>query len=127
MTLLLDTNILIDVLKNRGESRRFVEELVERGHTLATSTISIGEVYAGMRRGEEARTDSLLSSIEAYPVNARIAVRGGQLVNEWRRRGRTLSLDDMLIAATALENELAFMTDNRKDFPMPELTFYPSV
>ena len=37
----------------------------------------------------------------------------------------TLSLADMMVAATALEHGLALMTDNRKDFPLPELNFYP--
>jgi predicted nucleic acid-binding protein len=31
----------------------------------------------------------------------------------------------MMIAATALEHSLALMTGNRKDFPLPELTFDP--
>ena len=32
---------------------------------------------------------------------------------------------DMLIAATALEHSLTLVTENRKDFPMPELSLYP--
>jgi predicted nucleic acid-binding protein len=31
----------------------------------------------------------------------------------------------MIIAATVLEHSLALMTDNRKDFPLPELSIYP--
>jgi predicted nucleic acid-binding protein len=31
----------------------------------------------------------------------------------------------MMVAATAIENGLSLMTDNRKDFPLPELSFYP--
>jgi predicted nucleic acid-binding protein len=30
----------------------------------------------------------------------------------------------MFIAATAVEYDLVLLTDNRKDFPMPELKFY---
>jgi predicted nucleic acid-binding protein len=47
------------------------------------------------------------------------------LKNEWARRGQTLSVPDVLIAATALAHRLVLMTDNRKDFPMPELVLYP--
>ena len=39
--------------------------------------------------------------------------------------GRTLSVMDMMVAATALVYGLPLMTDNRKDFPMAELRFYP--
>jgi predicted nucleic acid-binding protein len=44
---------------------------------------------------------------------------------EWARKGRTLTLTDMMIAATALEHGLRLATDNRKDFPMDEIAFYP--
>ncbi len=42
-----------------------------------------------------------------------------------RKKGRTLGVVDLIIAATALAHKLVLMTDNRKDFPMPQLTFYP--
>jgi predicted nucleic acid-binding protein len=47
------------------------------------------------------------------------------LKNEWSRKGRTLAIADVLIAATALAHKLVLMTDNRKDFPMPQLVLYP--
>jgi hypothetical protein len=31
----------------------------------------------------------------------------------------------MMVAATVLEHGLTLMTDNPKDFPLPELHFYP--
>jgi predicted nucleic acid-binding protein len=49
----------------------------------------------------------------------------GLLKNEWTRKGHTLLLADAIIAAIAIERECSLMTDNRKDFPMPELKLYP--
>lgn len=46
------------------------------------------------------------------------------LRNEAARRGTTLALADVIVAATALEYGLTLMTDNRKDFPIPELKFF---
>lgn len=43
----------------------------------------------------------------------------------WANQGSTLSLADMIVAATALEHDIAIMTGNRKDFPLPQLKFYP--
>ena len=100
-------------------------ELVAGGHVLATAAINIGEVYAGMRRGEESRTEAFLSSLDCYPLTGAIARRAGLLKSAWAQKGRTLSLADMMVAATALEHGLSLMTDNRKDFPLPELTLYP--
>ena len=78
-----------------------------------------------MRVGEEKRTEAFLSSLDCYPITAAIARRAGSLKSAWAQKGKTLSLADMIVAATALEHGLALMTDNRKDFPLPELNFYP--
>jgi predicted nucleic acid-binding protein len=125
MILLLDTTVLLDALRARQNRRSLLVELVAGGHVLATAAINIGEVYAGMRRGEESRTEAFLSSLDCYPLTGAIARRAGSLKSAWAQKGRTLSLADMMVAATALEHGLALMTDNRKDFPLPELNFYP--
>ena len=124
MNLLLDTTVLIDVLRHRHGRRELLAEAVCDGHTLAATAINVAEIYAGMRPAEAARTEMFLGALECYPVTAAIARRAGRLKWEWSRKGRTLALDDMLIAAAALEHGLTLMTDNRTDFPMPELDLY---
>ena len=123
--MLLDTTVLIDALRARQNRRAMLAELVAAGHTLATAAINISEVYAGMRPGEELRTEAFLSSLACYPMSGEIARRAGSLKAAYARDGQTLSFADMIVAATALEHELALMTDNRKDFPLPELQFCP--
>lgn len=125
MILLLDTTVLLDVLRGLQKRRSLLAELVAAGHILSTAAVNIAEVYAGMRREEETRTEAFLSSLDCYPITGAIARRAGSLKCTWARQGRTLSLADMMIAATAIEHGLALMTDNRKDFPLPELKLYP--
>jgi predicted nucleic acid-binding protein len=126
MILLLDTNILIDILRNRGKRRDLLANLVEQGHIFATSAINVAEVYAGMRPREEFETDLLLRSIECYPVSSAIARKAGVLKFAYSQESKTLSLADMIVAATAIAHNCMLMTDNRKDFPLAELTFVPS-
>jgi tRNA(fMet)-specific endonuclease VapC len=126
MTILLDTNILIDVLRNRGNRRNLLADLVEQGHTFATSAINVAEIYAGMRPHEATETDRLLRSIESFPTTHAIARHAGTLKFAYSQKGKTLSLPDMIVAATALMHGTALMTDNRKDFPLPDLTFVPA-
>lgn len=52
-------------------------------------------------------------------MNGVIARRAGSLKSAYARKGQTLDLPDMIVAATALEHGLTLMTDNRKDFPIP--------
>jgi predicted nucleic acid-binding protein len=125
VTLLLDTNILIDALCGRPACLAMLASAASAGHQLTTSVVNVAEVYAGMRPGEEARTRKFLSPFTSIPVTQATAERAGLLKFRWARKGKTLSIVDTIIAATALEHGLTLVTDNRKDFPMPEISFYP--
>lgn len=118
MILLLDTTVLIDLLRGRKRYRALLSDHVKSGDALATSAINIGEVYAGMRSSEQERTEFLLASLDCFPITSAIARRAGNLKREWAAKGRTLSLPDMIVAATAIEHSSALMTDNGKDFRM---------
>jgi len=124
MRLLLDTSVLIDVLRRRRGRRELLVELVRSGHILATTALNVAEVYAGMRPGEEEQTAAFLDALDCYELTRTAARLAGTLKNKWARKGRTLTLADTIIAAIALERRCTLMTDNRKDFPMPELEQY---
>lgn len=125
MIFLLDTTVLIDVLRARLNRRHILAELVEAGHILATSALNIAEVHAGMRPSEEEKTTQFLSGLDCYPITAAIARRAGALKSAAAAKGKTLPLADMIVAAIALEHSLVLVTDNRKDFPIAALNFHP--
>jgi tRNA(fMet)-specific endonuclease VapC len=121
-TVLLDTTVLIDTLRNRNQRRSLLAALVASGHTLATSTVNIAEVYSGMQPGEEPATRTFLAGLDQIPVSAAIAVRAGLLKAAFRRQGQTRSILDMLVAATAMEIGSPVATDNQKDFQISGLS-----
>ena len=123
--LLLDSGIVIDFLNGKRQRKEIVEALLLDGHEIASCSITVTEIYAGMRPGEEVSTERLLRSFKFYLVTWEIAKQAGDLQNAWRRQGRTLSLPDVTLAAVALAHELIFVTANAKDFPMPGLSIYP--
>jgi predicted nucleic acid-binding protein len=125
MKLLLDTSVLIDVLRCRNQRREFLAELVRAGHTLTTTTLNIAELYAGMRPEEEAPTEAFLGGLELYELSGPSARQAGKLKSIWAKKGRTLALGDTIVAASAMEHGCALLTDNRRDFPMPEVRLYP--
>jgi predicted nucleic acid-binding protein len=123
-TYLLDTSVLIDALRGVRDRAEELAQLVEDGHLLGCSVITVAEVYAGMRPRERAATETLFDSLETYDVTRQIAERAGILRRTWAARGRTLALADLLIASTAFGHGVAFFTDNTRDFPMKELQLY---
>ena len=122
--LLLDTSFLIDVLNDRRGRADLMERMLEEQHTLACCAINVAEVYVGLRAKEAAKTELLLRHLAYIPIRWEAARLAGELKREWVRRGQTLTLTDTTIAAVCITEGLTLVTDNRKHFPMPELSLY---
>lgn len=121
---LLDTTVLIDAIHGKRGRARLLDDLLAQRNLLACCSINVTEVYAGMRPREAKTTEAFLRSLKFYEVTWDIARLAGELKNEWAKKGQAIALPDATIAAVALANGLALVTDNRKDFPMPELRFH---
>lgn len=123
--LLLDTNFLIDVLNDRRGRADLMEHFILQGETLACCPINVSEIYAGMRTAEAVKTEALLRQLVYLPIRWDAAQLAGQLKRDWARKGQALTLSDTTIAAVCLIEGFTLVTDNRKHFPMPELSLYP--
>lgn len=118
-------NILINALNNKRGHRELLNQFVSQGHRLACCAVVVGELFSGIIPADLSKVEHFISTLAWYPTSPAIARRAGRLRFEYGRRGMTLSLPDMLIAATALEYGLTLITGNRKHFPVPELTLHP--
>lgn len=122
---LLDTSVIIDALNNKRRRGELLTGLAEQGHLLACCSINVTEVYAGMREEEQAGTAELLDSLQFYPVTFPIARLAGFLKRDYSRKGITLAIGDVTVAAVALYHHLTLITDNAKHYPMKEVSLYP--
>ncbi len=120
-TLLLDTNVLIHVLRGTKKRTELLESLVAQGDTLACCSVTITELFAGMKSAEEPRTERLVRSLLFLDTTATASRLAGYLKRSYAAKGIGLSALDMLIASTAISHNAVVVTENVKDFPMPEL------
>jgi hypothetical protein len=113
--LVIDTDVLIDYLRDQPQAVAYLESAQDR---LAASVITIAELYAGVRDGDERqRLDTFVSSFALLAVGADAAVQAGL----WRRqygRSHGIGLADALIAATVEGAGGSLVTLNRRHFPM---------
>jgi tRNA(fMet)-specific endonuclease VapC len=123
-TLLLDSSVIFDHLNSRSGRTEHLMSLLDQGHTLACCAVNITEVYAGLRPGEEPATKLFLDTLDFFPITREVARSAGSLRRKWRQKGQTLSYTDVTIAAVAIENGVALLTDNRKHFPMSEIELF---
>ncbi|WP_456366771.1 PIN domain-containing protein [Thermococcus sp.] len=109
---LLDTDVLIDVLRGVEEARGFLIEIVERGTFI--STVAIAELFSGRETRDPIKREKitkLLSHFEALPVTPEVAMLAGEI-----RRDYQVPLGDAIIAATAVAHGLTVVTGNVKHF-----------
>ena len=116
---LLDTYVLIDLLRGRDATRAFLREATSQS-VPCCSVISVAEIHAGMRPAEEEVTTTLLDALVMFPVTREIAEVAGRFKRT--SRSRRLELADCVIAATAFVEVASIATSNVKDYPMPEVT-----
>ncbi|MFL5727027.1 MAG: type II toxin-antitoxin system VapC family toxin [Chloroflexota bacterium] len=115
MSVLLDTSIVIDLLRGALPALDYARNLPE---TPTCSEITRVEVLRGLRSGERRATERLLGAVRWVPVDEAIARRAGEVGRRYRRSHRGLATADLIIAATALELDLALATLNVRHFPM---------
>jgi predicted nucleic acid-binding protein len=120
-----DTSTLIDALNGKRNRKKLLRELVAQGHSLACCAVTIAELYSGLRPDEVVRAEELVSVLLWTETSFTVARKAGELRYEWARKGKTLAMADTLIAATAMHYKLTLITENRKDFPMPDLNIHP--
>lgn len=124
MTILVDTSILIDVLRGAPPAVHTLHETLQaeslRAESLHASEITRLEVLAGMRPHEEPATRALLDVLTWHPLDESVAEVAGKLGQRWLPSNRGIDSADLAIAATAIRLRARLLTRNVKHFPMFE-------
>src|SRR5579864_4892770 len=113
--LLLDTNIIVNVLRRRDDAQLLIENLLSQGQPLASCAITVTEIYAGMRSHEEKTTRAFMKSLVFLPVSAEIDEQAGHLKRRYAKRGKAISFQDVTIAAVSIAYGCTLVTENIKD------------
>jgi len=77
------------------------------------STLSIAEIWAGLSSKERKATNYALKEIKRIPLTDKIARSAGILFYNKKKRGTTTSILDLIIATTAIENNLILISHDK--------------
>jgi len=112
---LFDTDVLIDYLRGADPAVKFLERLEG---DLLVSSITVAELYSGVRSPEEeVALDQFLQAFAVVEVDSSIAKRAGAYRQQFSKSHGT-GLADALIAASAEHTQAALVTLNRRHYPM---------
>ena len=115
MPYLLDSDVLIDISRNRPEAIDYVDTLPD---PWMISQVTAMELLVGARdKREVGYLDAFLSSYPIVPLSASIGERAYRLLKGYAK-SHGLHVFDSLVAATALEQGLTLVTKNQRHFAM---------
>ncbi len=114
MNILLDTDIIIDLLRGVEKSKYFFTKLLEDDRLVFISVITEIELFSGKECDDvNIRSDieSLLTRFNKVEVDSHLAKKTGEL-----RRLYGIEVPDSIIAATALRLNAVLYSRNKSDF-----------
>jgi predicted nucleic acid-binding protein len=113
--LLLDTNIVIDLLRSRVAAKEWI---LNTSGSLTVSTVSVAELYAGIHNQQQKnQVEQFLRSLKIIGISIEAAKLAGLYKGQYFKSHGT-DLIDAMIAATAELHSLKLVTMNTKHFPM---------
>mgnify|MGYP001089401154 CR=1 FL=1 len=117
----IDTDILIDLLRNVKKVVAFLAEIEERGNLLSTTVINAFELYLGAHKSREREqnllaTRKLLNRLILLPLELGSAETAGRIYAELETKGQPIGLRDALIGAITLTRGFAIVTRNVEHF-----------
>jgi len=110
---LLDTNILIEILKGNSSTIKMVESFTSE---IFISSISEMELYYGaFNKNEIKKIQKFTSFFKIAHLTQEISIKATKLIKKYAK-SHGLDIPDSLIAATAIINSCELITYNVKDF-----------
>jgi len=111
--IVLDTNILIEILKN---NKTIIDKLNSLDVDFCISSITVMELYYGaLNKAELFELKKFTSLFHIIEVNENISSISTELIFEYAK-SHNLAIPDSLIAATAISINSKLLTLNLKDF-----------
>ena len=123
MTVLIDSDVLIEVTRSRDAStlERWAE-LAESDHVVLCTPVSVAELWHGARSSEYKVLGDLFRALVCVPLDAETGTQAGEYLRAYHR-SHGVELGDALIAAAAVQHNATLWTRNRKHYPM-KIRFY---
>ena len=119
----LDSDVIIEILRGARGTLQAAIALEESGVPTFCTAISWAEIFAGVRRGEEAVTRAFFEARGEVVLDDKIGRQAGDYLARYAKSHR-VEIADALIAAAAATSGLRLWTLNRKHYPMQDLRFF---
>ncbi len=118
---IIDTDVLVDLLRNVKKIVDFISEKEREGCLLATTTVNAFELFYGAYKSKDrqknlASTKTLLRRLVLLKMGVASAQNAARIYAELEREGQPIELRDTMIGAIALTKGYSLITRNTGHF-----------
>jgi len=123
----LDTDFLVNFLRNKKEEREFIGNNEEKSN-LATTYINVFELFYGAYKSNEHENNvkavkELINRLYILNLSEESSRKAGEILTRLEKEGNLVDFRDLLIGVIALTNNFSIKTNNVKHFSkIKELT-----
>ena len=107
----LDSDIIIELLRNNIEVKNRIEEIEG---IFYTTPINIFEVWYGKEKQEG--VELFIDKIIVKEITKEIGKNCAEIMSTLKKEGQLIEFRDVLIASTCIKNNLELLTNNKKHF-----------
>lgn len=117
----IDTDILIDIVRNKTKVVNSISEMETKGYSLATTTINAFELFYGAYKSEKREknltsTKKLLKRLNILKMELASAQNAGRIYSELETESQPIGLRDVMIGAITLTEGYSLATRNVEHF-----------
>lgn len=115
--IVIDTDVLVDVLRNVRKVVNFVDEMEKKRYLLSTTIINAFELFYGAYKSKK-RTQNLtairrlLDRLVILKIGLKSAEKAGHIHAKLKTKGEPIGMRDAMIGAIALAKGYSLVTRN---------------
>nr|MDO8098116.1 type II toxin-antitoxin system VapC family toxin [Candidatus Njordarchaeota archaeon] len=123
----IDTDVLIDNLRNKEKVVNFIADFENKGVMLSTTAVNAFELYYGVYKSGKptegmSAVTRLLDRLVVMDFDVKAAEAAGRILNDLELDGKLVGFRDIFIGAMALVNDCVMLTRNVDHFgKIPDL------
>ena len=126
----IDSDVLIDILRNHTPSQRLLESFEDQGTVLLTTSINSFEVLRGVSLHSSPekyeRVSEFLSSFNSLVFDFTASKKAAEISQQLTSQGVIIDIGDIMIAAICISRGESLLTRNVKHFEkIPGLKLEP--
>ncbi len=123
----LDTDVIINFLRNRNESVLLIQQIIEAGDILTTTNINTFELWKGIHKSyeKEKSLNEFLLKIKTLPFEDKASKKAAEIFEFLKEKGKMVDELDVMIGAISILNNEKILTFNKKHFEkIPDIRFF---